>query len=158
MEGREQQGWKDPCRPCPKKHSPQECEDELLEKVKGGSYHQTAALSHSFIELRCLWVGLVWSRWQMSARCSHFCTKSSLGSPLMLSRSLGLAAAMCCSNSLPLSGDGAPGGGAIWMHRRRQPLIPETCQLRVREAKPILWRHEQLHRWKKETLLEIIKS
>ena len=133
----------DACRLCPKEHSPQEHEDELLlEKTKGGSCNLTAALSHSFIELRCSCVRLAWSRWQMSTRCCHFCTKSSLSAPPMLSRSPGLAAAMCCSNSLPLSRDGAPGGGAIWTHRRRQPLLPETCQLRVGEANPILWRHE----------------
>jgi len=42
----------DPCRPCPKKHSHQEHEDELLlEKIKGGSCNLTAALSDSLIEL-----------------------------------------------------------------------------------------------------------
>lgn len=42
----------DLCRPCPKKHSPQEREDELLlEKTRGGSCNLTAALSHSFVEL-----------------------------------------------------------------------------------------------------------
>lgn len=133
----------DLCRPCPKKHSPQQHEDEpLLDKIKGGSCNLTAALPYSFIELRCLCISLAWSQWQMSARCCRFCTKSSLRAPLTLSRSPRLAAAACCSDSLPRSGDGAPGGGAIWMPRMRQPLLPETCQLRVGEANPILWRHE----------------
>lgn len=43
--------------------------------------------------------------------------------------------AVCCSDSLPLSGDRHPGGEAICMHRRGQPLLPETCQLRGGRSK-----------------------
>lgn len=72
----------------------------------------------------------------------HFGTKSTLSVPPMLSISPGLTAAVCCRNSLDLSRDGAPGGGAIWTPRRRQPLLPGTSQLRVGEANPVLRRHK----------------